>query len=197
MEAQIGVNTDGKLEWTLRDQTIHRSPAGTNGNSKESLNMSFDRWHRLWSRGRTAVTLHLLRPEADFSQRWLRSFTWAFLGLAACWLVLDPACVAFAQETEVGNRKTLFSYIQDGGGIGGIILLCSIVGVSLAIIGKCLGHTKPSTTLIYSRLNIDPVRDAMERATDAILSKREPLCEENPARVGHALVGKGRNKSAT
>ena len=99
--------------------------------------MSFDRWHRLWCGGLQAVTLparrDLLLPEADLSQRWLRSFTWVFLGLAACWLLLDPACVAFAQNTEGVPKKTLFSYIQDGGGIGLVILLCSIVGVSLAI----------------------------------------------------------------
>jgi len=41
-------------------------------------------------------------------------------------------------------------------------------GASLAIIGKTLGHKNVSTTLIYSRLNIDPVRDSMDRATAAI-----------------------------
>lgn len=79
-----------------------------------------------------------LRPETLLpghgpSQRFLRAFSWIFMGLAACWIFLDPAGAAYAQETEAVGRKTLFSYIQDGGFIGLIILLCSIVGVSLAI----------------------------------------------------------------
>lgn len=41
-------------------------------------------------------------------------------------------------------------------------------GASLQVIGKSLGHRNLSTTMIYSRLNLDPVRDAMERATNAM-----------------------------
>jgi integrase len=41
-------------------------------------------------------------------------------------------------------------------------------GASLAIIGKTLAHKNVATTAIYARLNIDPVRDAMNRATQAI-----------------------------
>ncbi|MCP4537304.1 MAG: tyrosine-type recombinase/integrase [Chloroflexi bacterium] len=42
-------------------------------------------------------------------------------------------------------------------------------GASLTVIGKGLGHKNTSTTAIYSRLNIDPVRTAMEAATSAML----------------------------
>ena len=42
-------------------------------------------------------------------------------------------------------------------------------GASLAIIGKSLGHKMPQTTAIYARLDVDPVRESMERATSAIL----------------------------
>lgn len=35
-------------------------------------------------------------------------------------------------------------------------------GTSLAIIGKILNHSQPSTTAIYSRLNIDPLREVLE-----------------------------------
>lgn len=41
-------------------------------------------------------------------------------------------------------------------------------GASLAIIGKTLSHRNVNTTAIYARLNIDPVRDAMNKATQAI-----------------------------
>jgi integrase len=42
-------------------------------------------------------------------------------------------------------------------------------GASLAIIGKSLGHKMPQTTAIYARLDVDPVRESMERATSAML----------------------------
>lgn len=43
-------------------------------------------------------------------------------------------------------------------------------GASLIVIGKTLAHKNVNTTAIYARLNIDPVRDAMEKATSAMLS---------------------------
>jgi integrase len=48
----------------------------------------------------------------------------------------------------------------------------AITGASLTVIGKSLGHKNVSTTAIYSRLSEDPVREAMERAVDAILATR-------------------------
>lgn len=42
-------------------------------------------------------------------------------------------------------------------------------GVSLAIIGKGLGHKNQSTTAIYARLNVEPVRDAMTTAAAAMM----------------------------
>jgi integrase len=35
-------------------------------------------------------------------------------------------------------------------------------GVSLQVIGKILNHRQPSTTAIYSRLNLDPLRQVLE-----------------------------------
>ncbi|HRH79509.1 MAG TPA: site-specific integrase [Thiobacillaceae bacterium] len=45
----------------------------------------------------------------------------------------------------------------------------AIQGTSLAIIGAALGHKSPDATRVYARLTVDPVRDAMERATNAML----------------------------
>jgi len=47
-------------------------------------------------------------------------------------------------------------------------------GASLNIIGKTLGHSRPETTAIYGRLELSPVRAAMETATAAILAAAEP-----------------------
>lgn len=43
-------------------------------------------------------------------------------------------------------------------------------GSSLAIIGKTLNHKDPKSTLIYARLDLAPVRSAMEKAIDAMRS---------------------------
>ena len=42
-------------------------------------------------------------------------------------------------------------------------------GVSLAVIGKGLGHHSQQTTAVYARLAQDPVDDAWQKGTDAIL----------------------------
>ena len=42
-------------------------------------------------------------------------------------------------------------------------------GASLTVIGKSLGHRNTSSTAIYARLNLDPVRASMERAATAML----------------------------
>ncbi|HEY3327803.1 MAG TPA: tyrosine-type recombinase/integrase [Novimethylophilus sp.] len=43
-------------------------------------------------------------------------------------------------------------------------------GASLVVIGKSLGHKDTASTMIYSRLNLDPVRDSMQTATRAMLA---------------------------
>ncbi|MBA2483156.1 MAG: site-specific integrase, partial [Nitrosomonas sp.] len=43
-------------------------------------------------------------------------------------------------------------------------------GASLAIIGKSLNHKNQNTTAIYARLDLDPVRDSINRATSAMLT---------------------------
>lgn len=42
-------------------------------------------------------------------------------------------------------------------------------GASLVIIGKSLNHKHQSTTQIYARLDLDPVRESVEKATEAML----------------------------
>ena len=42
-------------------------------------------------------------------------------------------------------------------------------GASLVIIGKSLNHKSPQATAIYARLDIDPVRASLEKATKAML----------------------------
>lgn len=65
------------------------------------------------------------------------------------------------KEAQVDNlrlhdiRRTLGSYQ-------------AITGASLPIIGKSLGHKSSQATQIYSRMNLDPVRQSMEKAVEMI-----------------------------
>lgn len=45
----------------------------------------------------------------------------------------------------------------------------AMTGASLPIIGRSLNHKSASTTTIYARLDLDPVRTAMEKAAEAML----------------------------
>lgn len=42
-------------------------------------------------------------------------------------------------------------------------------GASLPVIGKSLGHKNQQTTAIYARLNLDPVKESVNAATEAML----------------------------
>lgn len=42
-------------------------------------------------------------------------------------------------------------------------------GSNQAVISKSLGHKSMSTTAVYTRLNLDPVRDSLERAASAMI----------------------------
>jgi integrase len=55
-------------------------------------------------------------------------------------------------------------------------------GASLPIIGASLGHMDSSTTQIYARLNLDPVRASVHTATEAMVaaSKVKPKKQRKP-----------------
>ncbi len=46
-------------------------------------------------------------------------------------------------------------------------------GANSFIIGKSLGHKTQHATAIYARLNMDPVRESVNRATDAMFATME------------------------
>jgi integrase len=50
----------------------------------------------------------------------------------------------------------------------------TITGASRPIVGKLLGHTQESTTAIYGRLDLEPVRQSAETATSAMLAAAQP-----------------------
>lgn len=62
-------------------------------------------------------------------------------------------------------------------------------GASLAVIGKTLAHKDVGTTAIYARLNLDPVRSAMEKATEAMLNAAQNQCIFATNRYENESVG--------
>lgn len=49
-----------------------------------------------------------------------------------------------------------------------------MLGTSLNIIGKSLGHSQVQTTAVYARLHRDPVHASMTKATRAMLEAGRP-----------------------
>jgi integrase len=44
----------------------------------------------------------------------------------------------------------------------------TITGASTAIVGKSLGHKSQQTTAVYARMHLDPVRQSIEKAVEAM-----------------------------
>ncbi len=75
--------------------------------------------------------------------------------------------------------KTAWSRICERAGVTGVRIhdlrrtvgsWLAAQGESLPMIGKVLNHSQPSTTAIYARLHLDPVRAAMERNAEHMLA---------------------------
>jgi integrase len=56
--------------------------------------------------------------------------------------------------------------------------------VSLTIIGKVLGHKTSQATMIYSRVAMDPQRDALNAATSAMMAAGKPKLLTGPQQEG-------------
>ena len=59
-------------------------------------------------------------------------------------------------------------------------------GANLSIIGKTLNHKNVATTAIYARLNLDPVRESMNKATSAMLEAGGMLETGNVVKINKA-----------
>ena len=64
-------------------------------------------------------------------------------------------------------------------------------GANLPVIGRTLQHQNVSTTAIYARLNLDPVRDAMQKATKAMLVAGGVLSNADVAPIRSSKRRKG------
>lgn len=97
---------------------------------------------------------------------------------------------ARAKSGHIGEPKAAWRRIMTRAGISGLIFhdlrrtlgsWQARGGASLVMIGKTLNHKTPEATAIYARLDMDPVRQSVERATSAMF-------EAAGVRVPAALV---------
>ena len=98
---------------------------------------------------------------------------WVFPGLGSTGHLVEPKAAwqrickrAGIEDLRIHDlRRTLGSWQ-------------AATGASLPVIGKSLGHKSLGATQVYARLNIDPVRIAVNRAVDAMM-----LAANEPARL--------------
>jgi len=100
-----------------------------------------------------------------FARSKTKSSNWVFPGPGETGHLVEPkrSWHALLRKAELSNlrmhdlRRTLGSYMAMG-------------NQSLQMIGKVLGHKSPMATQIYARMAFDPIREAMEKAQNDMLS---------------------------
>lgn len=112
-----------------------------------------------------AQTIHLPKQAMEIltARKWASESPYVFEGSGTSGHLADPkkAWSRILKEAGIDNlrihdlRRTLGSY-QAATGANGYI------------IGKSLGHRSQQSTAIYARLNLDPVRESVNKATDVM-----------------------------
>jgi len=131
----------------------------------KDINFTTATWRIEETKNGEAQTVHLpAQAMALLKERKLASDSpWVFPGSGASGHLADPkkAWERILKEAGIEDlrihdlRRTLGSY-QAATGANGYI------------IGKSLGHKSQQSTAIYARLNLDPVRESVNKATDAM-----------------------------
>ncbi len=102
--------------------------------------------------------LSILRTRVDIGSEWVFP---ASIG-SGCMQVPRKQWRKFLEKADLSNlrlhdlRRTLGSWL-------------AATGASLTIIGKSLNHKSLKATQVYARLDLDPVKEAIERATSTML----------------------------
>ena len=132
----------------------------------EDTNFTAETWRIEETKNSDPQTLHLPKQAMEIltERKWKSESPWVFEGRGAKGHLADPkkAWGRILKDAGIDNlrihdlRRTLGSY-QAATGANGYI------------IGKSLGHRSQQSTAIYARLNLDPVRDSVNKATDVML----------------------------
>lgn len=137
----------------------------------QDINFTTETWRIEETKNAEPQTVHLPKPAVAIltERKWHSESPWVFPGNGASGHFADPkkAWTRILNEAGIENlrihdlRRTLGSY-QAATGANGYI------------IGKSLGHKSQQSTAIYARLNLDPVRDSVNKATDAMFGYMQP-----------------------
>jgi integrase len=132
----------------------------------EEINFHAATWRIPQTKNDDPQVVHL-SPQAMqiLTERKLHSLSpWVFPGAGASGHFADPkkAWVRILKEAGIADlrihdlRRTLGSWQ-------------AATGANSYIIGKSLGHRSQQSTAVYARLNLDPVRESVNKATDAMM----------------------------
>ena len=95
---------------------------------------------------------------------------------------VDGSPWVFPSRSRTGHLvepKRAWATIREKAGLPGVRIhdlrrtlgsWLAVAGTSLQVVGKALGHGDLRSTAVYSRLSVDPVKDALEKATGAMLA---------------------------
>jgi integrase len=132
----------------------------------EEINFHAATWRIPQTKNDDPQVVHL-SPQAMqiLTERKLHSLSpWVFPGAGALGHFTDPkkAWMRILKEAGIADlrihdlRRTLGSWQ-------------AATGANSYIIGKSLGHRSQQSTAVYARLNLDPVRESVNKATDAMM----------------------------
>lgn len=141
----------------------------------KDINFTTATWRIEETKNGDTQSIHLPKEAMDIltERKWKSESQWVFEGSGKSGHLADPkkAWARILTEAGIENlrihdlRRTLGSY-QAATGANGYI------------IGKSLGHRSQQSTAIYARLNLDPVRESVNKATQAMFGYGEKSAVE-------------------
>lgn len=137
----------------------------------QDINFHNATWRIVETTNGDAQTIHLPQQAMDIltERKWASESAFVFVGSGKSGHLADPkkAWMRILAEAGIADlrihdlRRTRGSY-QAATGANGYI------------IGKSLGHRSQQSTAIYARLNLDPVRESVNKATDVMFGYMQP-----------------------
>jgi integrase len=132
----------------------------------QDIKFSLSEWHIKETKNGESHVIPLTKPALDILQERQKSIQgqYVFPGEGRKGYLTDPkkAWARILKRAEISDlrihdlRRTLGSWM-------------GAVGATTAIIGKTLAHKSVEATKVYERIDIDPVREFITRANEAIL----------------------------
>lgn len=144
----------------------------------KDINFQTATWRIEQTKNGDAQTIHLPLQAMEIleARKLVSNGPWVFEGTGKSGHLADPKkawqrilCEAGIENLRIHDlRRTLGSY-QAATGANGYI------------IGKSLGHRSQQSTAIYARLNLDPVRESVNKATDVMFGYSRGIHAEGAA----------------